>query len=151
MKIIITECKHCGTEYTYQASGWNTLGTPRKYQSPDHCPDCQKAIVETLEKIPVVFKNKWVKTNEVTLEQLLEWENKQREFEQEISEKQPYSFPIIKQVFAALYSLERQEKQIVEKVIGRDEFKFRQYLYNYWPSDIENVEITVKKRVNLLT
>ena len=60
MRTCIGICSHCGKEYTWQASGSWALETPQKYNSDKYCPDCQKAIMDTLEKIPVLFKNKSV-------------------------------------------------------------------------------------------
>lgn len=48
----IQQCKHCGARYTYQASG---QGCFDKYNNREYCPDCYKAILDALAKIPVKY------------------------------------------------------------------------------------------------
>ena len=58
MKTWICRCKHCGKEYSYQASG---EGCNNKLNNEDYCPECMKAILDALEKIPVRFEHRWKK------------------------------------------------------------------------------------------
>lgn len=52
MKTYKTRCKHCGREYTFQASGEGCLDN---YNDKDYCPTCKKAIVDALSKVPKKF------------------------------------------------------------------------------------------------
>lgn len=47
MKHIIKQCKHCGTRYTYQASG---EGCFDGYNNRDYCPECYQALLKMLIK-----------------------------------------------------------------------------------------------------
>ena len=58
MKTWICRCKHCGKEYSYQASG---EGCNNKLNNEDYCPECMKAILDALDKIPVRFEHRWKK------------------------------------------------------------------------------------------
>lgn len=49
MRLIIKQCKHCGTRYTYQASG---DGCFDRYNNREYCPDCYRAMMMALDKIP---------------------------------------------------------------------------------------------------
>jgi len=153
MRITICICEHCGSKYQWQASGcYNVLETPKEYQSPDYCPECKKAIVETLNKIPVKFKEEYVETTEVTLAQLKQWEiNYIEEEKEKMANSKIVIFPKFKRVFPKLYDTVNQELQVVEEVIGRDDFRERQYIYSYWPSKIEEATISVKKRIEIAT
>ena len=71
MKICNNFCEHCGTRYQYQASGH---GCGRELNDAKYCPSCKKAILKVLKKIPKKFKWKQKGTDEVTLDQLLQWE-----------------------------------------------------------------------------
>lgn len=57
----IQQCKHCGKRYTYQASG---EGCFDKYNNCEYCPDCYKAILDALAKIPVKYHPQWVEIEE---------------------------------------------------------------------------------------
>lgn len=69
MRTTISRCIHCGTTYTYQLSGYPQLN---EYNDEHYCPECKKAIVEALSKIPKKFDRKWrtLKEEEVTDELL---------------------------------------------------------------------------------
>ena len=56
MRSWICRCKHCGKEYSYQASG---EGCNNKLNNEEYCPECMKAILNALEKIPVRFEHRW--------------------------------------------------------------------------------------------
>lgn len=151
MRTAIVECKHCGVEYITQLSGHNVLETPKKYQSREYCPECQKAIVDALSLISVKFKNKFVPTNEVTLDQLLEWEQANYEEEKEKRIKNECLFPLMKKVFSEVYDTELNESSISKEIKGRYEHKNKIFHCLYFPSKKEEVRITVKMKVNLET
>lgn len=58
MRTWTCRCKHCGKEYSYQASG---EGCHSKLNNEDYCPECMKAILDALDKIPVRFEHRWHK------------------------------------------------------------------------------------------
>ena len=145
-------CKHCGAEYLTQLSGtYAAIDTPKEYQSTDHCPDCQKVIVEALALIPVKFVNRFVKTDEVSLQLLLGWEMMNNDEKQKEYDSGKIMFPIGRRVFASSYNVERNESNCICGVIGRDLFKGRIYIYSYWPSNPEEYTILVEMRVDLIT
>lgn len=49
MRLVIKQCKHCGTRYTYQASG---DGCFDRYNNSEYCPDCYRVMMIALDKIP---------------------------------------------------------------------------------------------------
>lgn len=55
MRTCINRCKHCGKEYSYQASG---EGCFDRLNNRDYCPDCWAAILVALEQIPVQYKKR---------------------------------------------------------------------------------------------
>lgn len=55
MRTCINRCKHCGKEYSYQASG---EGCFDRLNNRDYCPDCWAAILAALEQIPVQYKKR---------------------------------------------------------------------------------------------
>lgn len=61
-------CKHCGNQYMYQASGNGCLNT---YNDENYCPECKKAIIDTLNKIPIKFVEKWKKINDINYNEFL--------------------------------------------------------------------------------
>lgn len=70
MDIRINHCKHCGIIYHYQASG---EGCFAETNDRDYCPSCKKAIIDTLNNIPIKFIKKWKIINDIkyeTLEQI---------------------------------------------------------------------------------
>jgi copper chaperone CopZ len=145
MVVRILECKHCGTQYRFQASGYNP-NQENENQDDKHCHDCKTAIIEALQKIPVKFGYKNVPTTEVTLNQLLKWEE-----EHEYRAAKRGGFSLAQRVFAALYR--DGEHQIIREVVGGDDDERygRVYRYTYWPSEKENYTVVVEKRFNLIT
>lgn len=69
MRTTISRCIHCGKTYTYQLSGYPQLN---EYNDEHYCPECKKAIMEALSKIPKKFDRKWrsLKDEEVSDELL---------------------------------------------------------------------------------
>lgn len=49
-------CTHCGSEYSYQISGY---GCQYEVNDEDYCPDCKKVILNALSNVPKKFTNKW--------------------------------------------------------------------------------------------
>ena len=152
MRTATIECKHCGVEYTHQYSGsYDVVDTPKEYRSSEHCPECQKAIFDALNNIPIKFEWKFIPTTEVSLEQLIEWENIPEEEQKYGVFGNEIKLPIAKRVFPTLYSTVNNEHQKASEVIGRDDKEGRVYIYCYWPSKPEEAVISVKKRINIGT
>ncbi len=73
----LKRCIHCGSQYYYQGSG-SGCGSP--LNNPQYCTDCQKAINEALDKVPVKFEFRYVDVKllpqeyqYITKEKILEW------------------------------------------------------------------------------
>lgn len=163
MDIRIVICSHCGKEYEWQASGSWALETPKKYNSDKYCPDCQKAIMDTLEKIPILFKNKSVNVedavkfdsslSQVTPQYIFELIKRE---EEKAKERQKSSmFPIMKRVFAGLVNCETGESsiagEVTDSIIKNCRSINRQFFYSYWPSKPEEMKISVKVRIEAET
>jgi hypothetical protein len=58
-------CKHCGTPYRYQASGYGCFDADN---DRDYCPDCKKAIINALSEKPKKVVKKWRETTDVPYE-----------------------------------------------------------------------------------
>lgn len=139
------DCKHCGTTYTVQFSGDDVTGIPKIYQDFDYCPECKKSIVLALEQVPVKYEYQSVRTDEVDLATLQKWE---KEYLDEMNKK---GSNLSKRIFAHVYNVEAKEHNVIEQVIGREDKTGRVYVYSYWPSKPEEVIITVRKKINLIT
>lgn len=142
MIIAINRCKHCQIKYNWQASGsyWN-LDTPEEYNDKDYCPECKKAIVDALSKIPKKREKVLVETDEVDLATLERWEIEERKNHKGL-------LPPMKRVFASLYNWDRQENSVTEQVNGREEHEGKVYIYNYWHQKKKNVEYWfIKKKI----
>lgn len=57
MRYVIKQCKHCGTRYTYQASG---EGCFDGYNNRDYCPECYQALLNAFNNIPVKYHPQFV-------------------------------------------------------------------------------------------
>lgn len=152
MRIVINECTHCGIEYRWQASGSNT---PGPYNDHEYCEECKEALVKALAAIPKKFAYKSIKTDEVSLDTILNWEKEIIEEHRIKMEKADLDgivmFPLIRRVFANMYDTINKEYSCSGAVAGRHEFVGREYNYHYWPSKINEAVVSVTKRVNLIT
>ena len=152
MRVGVLECKHCGVEYDYQFSGsYDAIDTPREYQDEKYCPECKKAIVDALNKIPVKFTYKDVETDEVDLQTLLRWEKETYEEHEQKIKNREMLLPLARRVLVGLRNLKTGEHDIVNEVIGREDKKGRIYIYSYWSSDMSRQRILVNRRVELAT
>lgn len=70
-------CAHCGTVYSFQASGYGCMDD---HNNARYCRECAKEVDEALaavfSRIPVRFKKVWVETKDIDIETLLEHERK---------------------------------------------------------------------------
>jgi hypothetical protein len=75
-------CRHCGTGYSYQASG---EGCHRPENDSTYCPECKLTTLKALEGIPKRFECRYRNVQEVpqyeglTLNLLLKWEKEWKE------------------------------------------------------------------------
>ncbi len=142
MRTAIIECKHCLTDYTTQFSGsWNAIDTPKEYQDHEYCPECKRAIVETLLKIPKKYKWENLPTDEFTLEELLNIEKLEYEKTSELKGL----LPLARRVFANLYDSELNEYS----KSGQVKHNGKVFYYFYWPSKPQEAKITVKTKVKI--
>lgn len=156
MRVAIHECKHCGVEYYFQWSGnYDAVDVPREHRDEEYCPECKKAIVDALNTIPKKFNYQFVKTDEVSIDTILQWENEKVEDHRKQMEEGDklglVVFPMIKEVFPSLYNIESGESSVSGRIIGRGEFAGKNYSYFYWPSKINEASIAVEKKINLET
>jgi hypothetical protein len=138
MRIGIIECKHCKTDYHYQFSGNdNAIDTPPDLRDNKYCPECKGAINQALTQIPIKFEWKYLPTDAVTLQELLDIEN--------TPTTSTGLLPVAKRVFGTMWSTERNENSRA----GEVKYKNKTYHYSYWPSKSEEAIITVKTKVKL--
>ena len=95
MRTCIVRCKHCGKEYSYQASG---DGCFDKLNNKDYCPECMKAILDALDKIPKRYEwryNRCERPDEKTIEKFREMK-KVFEEEEERKKNDPFNISFVK-------------------------------------------------------
>lgn len=64
MLLEFKRCRHCGSEYEYQASG---CGCRSPNNDKDYCPECMKIILEVLNKQPVKFTKRYMEIDNKSL------------------------------------------------------------------------------------
>jgi len=131
-------CCHCGTRYSWQGSGG---GCQEPLNDARYCPDCKQAIITALSGIPLKFYKVWVDTDEVTLDQLREWEGSAREENrQQYKSGDPIRYAI-RSVYAPLFDLENPENTHHNGVVsGKGEFAGKTYRYGFWTNKGERVK-----------
>jgi len=138
MRICIQYCKNCGAEYKWQASGSN-WEVDRTYNDHEYCPECKKAIIEALVKIPKKSELKWILTDLIDFDTLLEWEKlENQEVQERYEEKlktEEIVLPPMKRVFASLWDTETNQHSRSFMVKGREEHKNKVFMGFYWPKD----------------
>lgn len=149
MRIVINECKHCGIEYRWQASGSDM---PGQYNDHEYCGECKKAIVDALGKIERKFGYKFFDTDEVTLDELLKREEEikqeHKDKMKEAEERGQVLFPLCRQIFPSLYDTNSGERSVFGRVFSNEG---KQYGYFYWPSKKNEAKITIERRYNCQT
>lgn len=146
MRTYINYCKNCGAEYQWQASGsYNALDIPKEYQDSEYCQDCKKAVVDALSKIENKTEIRSIKTDEITLDELLDIEKENLRIEQEKNKNN--FFPICKRIFSNLYDTEKNEYSIS----GEVKYNRKTYHYFYFPSRKIEAKITKKVRIDIKT
>lgn len=147
MRTTSKECKHCGIEYYYYLSGSNTP----EYNSDTYCTGCEKvrreAVEEAFKTVPILFKYQFIPTDDYTLEELLKIEkDKYTEHQNKVSSGEVL-LPIARRVWATLYDWDKEEYQKYSQVKHDGEL----YSYTYWPSNPEEAEIRIWKRIDMIT
>ena len=141
-------CEHCKSVYAYQASGNGCF-------HPDNdnrfCNDCMHVINSALNDVEPKFEDTWIETDEVTFDQLKQWEiDKITEYKAKIESGQAL-FPPSKRIFAGSHNMQTGERDITELIEGRDSFKNREFIYSYFSSRPNIVRITTRVEKNLET
>lgn len=62
-------CIHCGTIYSYQASGHDCH---REENDAEYCPGCKNILIKALENVPVKYRMVWEFCNDFTLKEVKE-------------------------------------------------------------------------------
>jgi hypothetical protein len=140
-------CKNCGAHYTWQGSGKYCLSTPKEFNDRDYCPECKKAIIESLAKIEKKTIIDHIYTTEVTPNELLNEYEKIKKQESEQLKYNPYQFPKIRRVFASCYDDNLKESSVTKEVL----FNEKLYYITYFPSKLDDAVITKKVRINVIT
>lgn len=125
-------CNHCGSEYLYYISGDGCLD---ELNDSVYCSDCKKEIIKILKKIPKKFGWKNVGTDEVTLEQLLEWEKE--------------SLGSYRGIGIGLYDFKTDDWESSREIKGKDKFEGINFWLCEWDKSPE-YSITKKIYWNLL-
>lgn len=127
----------------------------KKHQDPEYCPICKKAIVNALSKIEICYANKFRKTDEVTLQQLEDWEEVW-EAQEELDEATAIlngevRLPIAELVFPSLVNSVTGATRLIKEVKGRDKYEGCTFRYSYWPDNKKDANIYAEKYVDLET
>lgn len=128
-------CIHCKSTYQYQASG---NGCHDPINDDTYCPGCKGFILESLKNVPKKFDQKWVETDEVTYDYLLE----KRKI-QDIKN----SGLCTRRVYFSLRNIVTGESEKNDAFDVDD----KQYLVQYWPSKKEDIKVKVLMEKNLIT
>ena len=64
MLLEFKRCRHCGSEYDYQSSGYYCHNP---YNDKDYCPECMKIILEALNKQSIKFTKLYMKVDNKSL------------------------------------------------------------------------------------
>lgn len=142
MRIVGNYCKNCGAGYQWQASGhYDRLGIPRQFQDREYCPTCKEAVINALEPIPMVTETKFVITDQIGIETLLQNEKAKRE---ELDKTA--LFPLLRQVRMS------PDSPITGGVKMKiNEWDWRTFSYSYPEGHPELAEIRMLVRIDIAT
>ena len=139
----LKRCQHCLVTYSYQSSGY---GCFEPTNDDRHCPECRAVILEVLKDVPRRFEKVWKATDEVTFEQLKEWE---RAWDLEAEERGALQ---MRRILPGLFDMENpSNKHVLRCVSGRGFFQGKTYTYEYWTTKPDDVKIRVEAEVDLET
>jgi len=150
MRVYFNYCVNCGAKYKYQASG-STWVVDEKYNDHEYCPECKKAILEALDKIPKKSELKWIDTDLVDLDTLLEWEKlENEEILIEYNGKEwAQKFPVMKRVFTTIWDPLSDEHSKTFQVNGREDHKDKLFCASYWPKSKKVISIRTYVRQDM--
>ena len=147
------KCNHCRVGYSFQASG---EGCQDKNNNPEYCPECMGVINKALESVSVKVEMRQVDTDEVTIEQILEYD---KGITEDLVSSLPCGFtltgerPSASKIRDAVFSI--PVKRIQPTLYNSDVGGFQRriharidgcdYWLIFWPSSPEDYEI--KKEV----
>lgn len=141
MREAYKRCTHCQTVYLCLLSGHS----PRTKHTDDRfCPDCLEVVRAALREVPRKFEKTRVPATDVTLDQLLAWE---QETETEAAAKGGLQ---ARRVAFPLFDLTGKKKHHTAFVKGRGQgFTRRTFLYSYWTTEgvIDMNDVTIEEEV----
>lgn len=138
-------CIHCQDRYFYQLSG---EGCQRSENDKKYCPECMKVILKALEGVPKKKEIVYIKTDEVTKEQLFKWYEKPNSSPWRIEESAPWTYT--RTIFMPLFDLKNDDVSHTIEVKGEDELAGNVYLLTTWGKS-DKYEITKKMEKDLIT
>jgi hypothetical protein len=151
MRTTTKECSHCGITYSYYMSGSHIPN----HNSDIYCPGCEKvragAVAKALGEIPVLFKYKYIPTDDYSLEDLLEIEKVKREHDEFEWQKKRDAGEVLFPIARRVYSTLTDSKTGETSRSGGVKYNGESYSYFYWPSKKEEAEIKVYKKINMTT
>lgn len=138
------QCAHCGTDYSYQTSGYGSI---QDNNHPGYCPTCavvvEKAVREALERIPVLFDQEWRPTQDITIEEL------DRLDEERVAKTKAEGGIPVWRVLAPLFDMERPGNIQHQKILRHEG---RTYRYEWWTDEgIEHGVVYLECKVELAT
>lgn len=149
----LKRCGHCLVRYSYQSSGH---GCMRPLNDDRYCPTCKGVIKRALSDVPPKIKHSWEPTDEVTLEQLQEWESLNEQDrdkrDDELEAQGKFVLRGLRRVLPGLYDFtDPHNHHICRHVYGRGDFHSRAYTYKYWTKRPAQVNIEMETETDLET
>ncbi len=126
-------CAHCKVVYYYYASGRN----PR-YNDDRYCPECQEAIENILNGIPVKFTKKWIEVSDYTREEIVDAQEKR------VKES---AYPM-RRVLMPLFDMrdpDNKQERVCEQMADPVSGEMFAYSASWWSKHPDDVEL--KKNV----
>lgn len=136
-------CQHCQDVYLCLTSGGPGYHTNHK--NTRYCEGCAKVISDALSAVPTKCERIWEKTDDVTLNQLLDWEVLNN------AEADAKNGFVIRRVSSPLFRMNGPNITATQRtayVKGRDKLSRRYFHYRYWEGEEDKVEITEELELN---
>lgn len=143
-------CQHCLDTYEFQSSGWGR--TPER-ATETHCATCSGAIKAALKKVPVKYVKSETLTDEVSIHQILKWEQDRKVdcTERRVLFVQRMSAPLYKMSEVGSGEVRTNNAAYAH---GGDGFRGRLYRYSYWidqDNQISEAEVYLQTYKNVET
>ena len=119
----VSECRHCGVPYSFQASGH---GCNTELNDGTYCPDCKKVVLEALTQVPKKCERRWVDSKEYTLPELEEIEKRNEE------RAKDNGFPQVRRVFPCLFDMSDHDNHHIVRCVNTPRGTFS---YSYWTKE----------------